>query len=79
MNELLNMLKNFIEGNYDALRFSYDAPEYLFKHYDEIEEVDAKKAAALNDELPDICDTYERGDNPENLRTQIRALYEKLT
>jgi len=78
MNELLTMIKNFIEGNYNALSFSHDAPDYLIKHYDEIEAVDAEKAAVLNDELPDICDVFERGDDPEKLRAKIRALYEKL-
>lgn len=77
-DELLQMIEDFLIGKYDPLEFSLDADYFLCQHYDDIEKVNKEVAIYLNDELPDICDIYERGDDPTELKKQIKAMYEKV-
>ena len=76
--ELLNFIKSFIDGRYEALPFSHEAPDFLCDHFSEIESENEEVAYLLNDDLPDICDIYERGDDPTELREKIKELYEKV-
>lgn len=75
---LLDMLERFLAGEYDALKFSYDAPDFLVDHYDEIQAESSKACLYLNDELPDACDIYERGDNPNELMKRIEKIYKTV-
>ena len=74
LEELFKMIDDFLNKEYDALPFSHEAPYFLCENYDEIEKVSPKAAVYLNDELPDICDIYERGDDPSELTKQIKAM-----
>ena len=78
MNEALAMVKNFIDGNYDPLAFSFDFPDYLINHYDEMMNEDEEKTDILNDELPDICAEYERGMDPTDFIEKVKIEYYKV-
>ena len=75
IDRLFAMLERFLAGEYDALKFSHDAPDFLAEHYDEIQAESNKACLYLNDELPDACDIYERGDNPNELMKKIEKIY----
>lgn len=36
MNELKKMIEDFLNGEYDALDFSYDLPDFLMEHHQTI-------------------------------------------
>ena len=78
LEKLFKMIDDFLDKKYDALTFSHEAPYFLCKNYDEIEKVNKKAAIYLNDELPDVCDIYERGDDPTELMNQIETMYKKV-
>lgn len=78
LNELKRMMEGLLRGDTDALLFSQEAPLFLLNHFEEVEEENEGTAELLNDELPDICDSYERGDNPGGLIEKVKALYERI-
>ena len=78
MNDALKMIKEFIANRYEPLDFSYDFPDYLIEHYDEMLEEDRDKTAILNEELPDICAEYERGMDPTEFIEKVKIEYNKV-
>lgn len=72
------MIEEFLAGNYDPLRFSFDLPDLLFDEYEAMKSENEKVTAALNEDFPEICDTYERGDDPEPFMKLVAAEYEKV-
>lgn len=78
MDEILQMLVEFIAGNYDPLDFSYDFPEALIDHHTEIDETAPGLYAILSDELPEICADYERGADPAPFIAAVKREYERV-
>lgn len=78
MNDALKMIEEFIANRYEPLDFSYDFPDYLIEHYDEMLEEDRDKTAILNEELPDICAEYERGMDPTEFIEKVKIEYNKV-
>ena len=77
MNEVVEMIKNFLAGNYGPLAFSYDLPEVLIKNYDEMNNENEEITKILNEELPDICAEYEDGMDIQEFQTKVKKEYEK--
>lgn len=79
LETLIQKIERFLNGDYDPLVFSHEAPEFLCKRFHEIKAENEGAAILLNEDLPDICDIYERGDDPTELRERVKELYEKVT
>lgn len=77
MNELKKMIEDFLNGEYDALDFSYDLPDFLMEHHKRLEAEAPNVYRALADELPDICAAFERGADPGPFVQAVRDEYEK--
>ena len=77
LNEVIEMIKNFLAGNYEPLAFSYDLPEVLIKNYDEMNNENEIITKILNEELPDICAEYEEGMDSTEFEEKVRKEYEK--
>ena len=61
IDEVLGMIQKFLDGKYDLMEFSYDLPDFLVEHYDEMYAEDAASTEILNDNIPEICADYEEG------------------
>lgn len=72
------MIEEFLAGNYDPLRFSFDLQDLLCDEYEAMKSENEKVTAALNKDFPEICDTYEPGDDPEPFMKLVAAEYEKV-
>ena len=77
MDEVFQMIENFLDGEYDPLDFSYDLPEALIDHHAEIDKTAPGLYAILSDELPEICADYERGADPVPFMAAVRKEYER--
>lgn len=77
MNEVLQMIEDFLNGKYDPLDFSYDLPDALIDHHAEIDEISPGLYAILSDELPEICADYERGADPAPFMAAVKREYER--
>lgn len=75
MDEIFQMLEEFLVGNYDPLDFSYDFPEALIEHHTEIDETAPGLYAILSDKLPEICADYERGADPAQFIEAVKLEY----
>lgn len=78
MNELKKMIEDFLNGNYDALDFSYDLPDFLIEHHEQLEAEAPDLYRVFADELPDICASFERGADPAPFAKAVREEYEKV-
>ena len=72
------MIEAFLAGNYDPLRFSYDLPDLLCDEYETMRAENEEATAIFNENFPEICDIYERGDDPGPLMKLVAAEYEKV-
>lgn len=78
IDEVLGMIQKFLDGKYDLMEFSYDLPDFLVEHYDEMYAEDAASTEILNDNIPEICADYEEGYPPEDFKQRIRTEYERI-
>ena len=74
MEQIKELLLNFILNHYDPLDFSYDLPDMLVEKYDEIELINPNVNSILNDNLPEICADYERGMDPSEFIDSVRLV-----
>ncbi len=72
---IFGMIDDFLAGNYDPLAFSYDLPVVLVEQLSNVFPVNEELAQRMNDELPDVCDMYEDGDDPEPFKAKMREVY----
>lgn len=77
MDQIRNMIMDFLAGSYDPLDFSYDLPDLLIQKYDEVENKDATVNSILNENLPEICAEYERGEDPTYFMSQVYGEFKK--
>lgn len=77
MNKVIEMIKNFIDGEMEPVEFSHALPDLLIEEYDSMEKENKSATEILNDDLPDICADYEPGMDPEAFREKVKAEYEK--
>lgn len=77
MNEVIEMIKNFLVGNYEPLAFSYDLPDVLINKYDDMLKENEEVTKILNEDLPEICAEYEEGMDIQEFKTKVKKEYEK--
>lgn len=77
LNGIRLMMLRFLAGEYDPLEFSFDFPDYLVEHYDEMAAANPGRTDILNDELPEICADYERGEDPAKFIARVQREYER--
>ncbi len=78
IDEVLGIIQKFLHGEYDLMGFSYDLPDFLIEHYEEMYAEDAASTEILNDNIPEICADYEEGYPPEDFKQRIRTEYERI-
>lgn len=78
IKKLCDMVERFLAGEYDPLQFSVEFPHALVVYGDEAERENPKAMELLEWNTPEICDTYEPGDDPEPFMKRIAAEYEKV-
>lgn len=57
--ELLDMMKQFIDGTSTVTDFSFDFPARLAFVFEDLAAVNPKLADLLDDEMPEVCAGYE--------------------
>ena len=82
--ELLSMMKDFIDGRLEADPFSFDFPGRLAFVYQNFQKENPKLCNLLEENMPDYCAAYDPdpGNEPdllngEQLRQKVKAVYEK--
>lgn len=78
IKKFCDMVERFLAGQYDPLRFSAEFPRALVEYGDEAEMENAKAMELFEQDIPEICADYERGENPDLFMRRIRAEYEKV-
>lgn len=78
MNEAFEMIEEFIFGKYEPLAFSYDFPDYLIEHYNEMLTENEIVTELLNENFPDICAEYERGKEPSGFIENVKKEYDTI-
>lgn len=79
MDEIFEMIENFLKSECeDATDFSIDLEDYICDNYDQIATVNEKVAEMLNENLPDICASYEHGMDIQLFKDEIKQEYEKI-
>lgn len=76
MDEVMAMIKNFIDGKADPVEFSVALPEKLIQNYDSMLKENKAATDILNEELPDICAEYEPGEDPAQFIKAVKKEYE---
>lgn len=76
LKAIFGMIDEFLAGEYDPLAFSYDLPLELLEQLGKVFPVNKELARRMNDELPEVCDSYEYGDDPEPFKERVRKVYE---
>lgn len=69
---LMNMMKNFLDGNYPIEDFSFDFPDELISLAPELEKNYPELDKLFNKDIPEICSGYEPD---EEQRKQYPDLY----
>lgn len=72
---IFGMIDKFLAGDYDPLAFSYDLLVVLVEQLGKVFPVNEELAQRMNDTLPDVCDMYEYGDDPEPFKAKMREAY----
>lgn len=57
--ELLEMMKKFLDGKFDPYDFSFDFPECLASLNPKLEKENRALSELLNEDMPEICADYE--------------------
>ncbi|KYG90772.1 hypothetical protein A0U40_18010 [[Bacillus] sp. KCTC 13219] len=60
---LMNMLKDFLNGDYPIEDFSWDFPNELVVATPELEKQYPQLSALLNEDMPEVCCGYETDAN----------------
>ena len=83
INKIMEMIKKFLDGNYDSMELSYDLPNELADLYEKMEKENKELTKLLNNEIPDICSWYDPDSNEEGclnekqFKEKIKIEYEK--
>lgn len=75
---VMEIIEQFLKGDYDPLSFSYDFPEKAFENYDKMSQENPKIAEYLDQTMPYICDEYEPGMDPADMKGKVRTVYQKV-
>nr|WP_319488484.1 hypothetical protein [uncultured Caproiciproducens sp.] len=82
--ELIQMMKDFLEGKTGPNDFSFDFPARLTFVYDEFQKENPKLCDLIEENMPDYCaafDPYIDDDrellNEDQLRKKVKGVYEK--
>ena len=76
METILQMIQIFLDDeNPDAFGFSIQLEDMLYDYYDEMKNENLAVTEILNEELPDICASYEQGVDLKKFKEQIRREY----
>lgn len=76
IKQLLDKIEEFLnDRDADALGFSIEVEDYLVEAYDKMMKEDAAVTYLMNENLPDICASYEVGMDISEFKTQIEAEY----
>lgn len=76
--KVMEMMGSFLNGDYDPLLFSYDFPDKAFDNYDKMYQENPQIAEYLDQTMPYICDEYEPGMDPADMKSKVRAVYQKV-
>lgn len=76
LKAIFGMIDAFLADQYDPLEFSYDLQVELVDQLGKVFPVNEELAQRMNDEFPEVCDTFEPGDDPEPFKAKIRKTYE---
>nr|DAH76963.1 MAG TPA: hypothetical protein [Caudoviricetes sp.] len=82
-NELMLMIAKFLYGEYDAAAFSFDFPTALANAYDDFTQENEELCAYLEDEMPELCasfDPHETGEadtlDEKGFREKVLGVYQ---
>lgn len=82
--ELLSMMKNFIDGQLEPDSFSFDFPGRLAFVYQHFQKENPELCDLLEENMPDYCAAYDPDPNGdpdlltgEQLRQKVKEIYEK--
>lgn len=73
--EVFEMMAKLINGEYDPLVFSYDFPGFLCENYEKLKDENPYALDILNENMPDICADYERGEDPKPFIEKVKHQY----
>ncbi len=79
VKEAFEMIEKLIEGKYDPLAFSYDFPGFLCENFEKIKVENPYVAKILNENMPEVCDEYERGEDPKPFIDKVKVQYMLLS
>lgn len=77
MAEVHEMIRAFLDDEYDPLAFSFDLPFCLCEYYDDMYAENPTITEILNEELPEICADYERGFDSAPFMEAVKREYER--
>jgi hypothetical protein len=77
LEEIKEMIQDFLNGQYDPWEFSFDLPALVGKYHVELDAYDPELEYQLED-FSFICSEYEMGDDPEPLKRKIKEAYDKI-
>ena len=75
LKETYEMMKKLVQGDYDPLAFSCDFPGFLCDIYDAMKAENPYATDVLNENMPDICAEYERGQDPSSFIEKVNLQY----
>lgn len=81
LEELKKMINDFFDKNYskeETLNFSMNLEDFICDNFDEMVKEDKDLTLELNEEMPDICATYIRGDDPEPFKKLLKKEYDRV-
>ena len=77
VNKALNTMRDFLNGKYDPLDFSYGFPDFLVEYYNAMYAENPEITEILNDNMPEICAEYELDAPDEDFKKKVRIEYER--
>lgn len=69
--EIINMIRAFLDNNYDSKEFSYDLPNRLIVSYEQMEKENKAVTILLNEDLPVICSWYDPDSDEDGCLNEI--------
>ena len=77
IQKVLNKIKDYIEGEASSYDFSIELEDLLFSNYEEMKKENCEITEFLNEDLPDICASYDE-ENETEFRKQIKQQYKTV-
>ena len=77
MAEVHEMIREFLDGEYEPFGFSFDLPYCLCEYYDDMYAENPTVTEILNEELPEICADYEPGFDSAPFMEAVKREYER--